>query len=355
MFSPIGRIFSEAKNRAVILRYHRVAELETDPQKLAVTPPNFAAHLQTITDQYHPITLRELGECMRDGSVPDRSVVLTLDGGYVDTLYETKPLLQHFGIPATVFVSAGRVGEKTEFWWDDLERLLLHANGMRGELAVEVNGKTYEWKIDGGQESNAFIRTIHESWSLADRHTPTQRHAAYRKLQKLMKTLSHDEQREVIEQLNDAAGLPAEGRPSHRALDRLELKELAQSNMIEIGASGLRYCRLAGLSLSKQRSEIASGKELLESLIERPVTSFAYPYGRVLDHDETSMALVHDAGFEQACAAVPGVVTMGRFNGQSINQYELPRHNVRDWDGVRFEHELHGMFAAESTVHRRAA
>ena len=50
---------------ALILLYHRIAALESDPQQLQVSESNFAAHLQIIKEIATPIPLPELVSNLR--------------------------------------------------------------------------------------------------------------------------------------------------------------------------------------------------------------------------------------------------------------------------------------------------
>ncbi|HET9531812.1 MAG TPA: polysaccharide deacetylase family protein, partial [Blastocatellia bacterium] len=109
--------------RAVILMYHRVAEVRSDPWSLCVTPQHFAEHMEILRRHARPISLRELTGALREGSVPRRSVVVTFDDGYLDNLKNARPLLERYDIPATFFIATGYLGGEREFWWDELERM----------------------------------------------------------------------------------------------------------------------------------------------------------------------------------------------------------------------------------------
>lgn len=94
----------------VILRYHRVTDLDPDPDGLAVSPRFFGEHLAVLGARYHPTTLQALVGGLRDGSGLPHGVVITFDDGYSDNLLEALPLLERHDIPATVFVTTGFVG-----------------------------------------------------------------------------------------------------------------------------------------------------------------------------------------------------------------------------------------------------
>jgi peptidoglycan/xylan/chitin deacetylase (PgdA/CDA1 family) len=59
---------------------------------------------------------------------------VTFDDGYADNLYNAKPLLERYGIPATVFLITGYIEDKRQLWWEELVRLLLQPARYRGSF-----------------------------------------------------------------------------------------------------------------------------------------------------------------------------------------------------------------------------
>lgn len=74
-----------------------------------------------------------------------------------------------------------------------------------------------------------------------------------------------------------------------------EVSELEKMG-ITIGNHTLSHRRLAALSAEEQRSEIFDGYRLMADTLGHSVTSFAYPYGSLLDFDENSIRLVKECG-----------------------------------------------------------
>ncbi len=111
----LRRIGYRGSRHPVILRYHRVADLESDPHGLAVAPGFFAEHLEVLRGRYHPLALRALVGALRSGSLPPHAVVLTFDDGYADNLDVARPQLERQDIPATVFITTGYVDGGPEF------------------------------------------------------------------------------------------------------------------------------------------------------------------------------------------------------------------------------------------------
>ena len=113
---------SRFANGVLTLGYHRIAQVARDPYSTCVAPQHFEQHLAVLRQRACPISLGELVSGLERGKLPRRAVVLTFDDGYAETLSQAKPLLKHYQVPATVFVTTGYLGR--EFWWDELDRIV---------------------------------------------------------------------------------------------------------------------------------------------------------------------------------------------------------------------------------------
>lgn len=324
------RLANLLQKRAVILLYHRVAELRPDPQLLCVTRSHFAEHLEHLRRHYRPVSLPALGQALVSGEVPHKAVVVTLDDGYADNLLNAKPLLEHYHVPATVFVTTGRVKRGGESPSDVLERCLLQPQTLPPWLTLVINGETYHWQIDDYQENTA--------WNVTMGYYPTRRHQCYHELYALLLPLSDASRQGVLQALADWASCPADARPDHRTLSPDELKILSEDGLVEIGAHGVNHLVLGEQPLEAQWQEISESKRYLEDILGRPVTSFAYPYGGSGHVSQETLRLVQQAEFQLACANVAAPVT------SRSNLFWLPRYQVRDWDGQDFAKRLKEAF-----------
>lgn len=98
------------------------------------------------------------------------------------------------------------------------------------------------------------------------------------------------------------------GRPNYMTLD--QVKEIAASGLVEIGAHTVHHPNLKSLSIEIAKKEIEDSKATLESELGINVVSFAYPYGA---YDDAIVSLVKNAGYTNA------VTTRGGF---IVNQNE---------------------------------
>jgi peptidoglycan/xylan/chitin deacetylase (PgdA/CDA1 family) len=315
--------------RSIILLYHRIADLSADPWSLAVTPSHFAEHLEVLNRKYHTVALQQIVSMQRSDRSPHRSVSVTFDDGYADLLHNARPLLDRYGIPATVFVPAGMIGSKQEFWWDELERLLLQPGVLPGELRLNIQEQAYVWSLDESALYSQDSAEQYRYWK-AWQPAPTARHALYYSLWKQLQRLPSDQRQTVLNELRVWSGAGAVGRPTHRTLSYEELRALSAGGLVDIGAHTVTHPVLAALSMADQRTEIQQSKVQLEEIVGQPVTTFAYPYGKLHDYTKETVSLLRQAGFTCACLNVDGVVR------RAADPYALPRIFVPDCDGETF-------------------
>lgn len=335
----ISRFFRRLRPRAVILLYHRVADLPTDPQLLCVKPAHFAAHLAYIRQSYQLVSLTTLGKALQQGEVPDRAVVVTFDDGYADNLYHAKPVLERYAVPATVFVTAGKIDVPTEFWWDELERLLLLPKSLPERVEIEIAGRKFSWLLETPGKSESYRPERYRYWNVTMKDDPTPRHKCYRELCALLRPLPEAARQTVLAELGSITGADPLGRPEYRPLTTEEVQALATGGLVTVGAHTLSHPVLAALPAEEQQREIGESKRRLESILGQPVTSFSYPYGAKGDYTPETLAIVRQAGFICACANFPEPVI------PKTDRFQLPRFLVRDWDGPEFARRLKGFFS----------
>ena len=328
------RYYSTGAPTCVILAYHRVTNLATDPQMLAVTPTNFAEQLAALHKHFNVISLGTLAQSLVTGSPISNSVVLTFDDGYSDNLHEAKPLLESHAIPATVFIASNHIGTSTEFWWDELEHLLLRPGTLPRELRLRIDDFDYAWDLRGDANYTLPNFDRHCTWNVTQPESITRRHQLYRALHGLLGFLSFAQREEVLNSLRDWASELPSSRSNYRALSEGEVLTLASGGLIDIGAHTATHPILSMLSAREQKTEIQRSKQRLESMLGRQVTSFAYPYGALSDYKGETVRLVKAMDFDCACSTFTDVVRAG------CDRFQLPRFMVRDWNGEEFLRRL---------------
>lgn len=84
-------------------------------------------------------------------------------------------------------------------------------------------------------------------------------------------------------------------------LNKRQLEEIIDSNLVEIGAHTLDHAHLKGMSASAARTQIQTSKTALEELFDIKVESFAYPFGAF---DEQTIQLTKEASYSAAVSVM---------------------------------------------------
>jgi len=301
------------------LLYHRVATPACDPFGIAVTPEHFAEHVEVLRP-LRPLPLARFAALAADGTLPAGSVSVSFDDGYRDNIDHAVPVLAEHDIPATIFVLAGTIGGERAFWWDALTTVLERAPEGAAIAAP------------GGELVLSADRTadIIGLWARLRRRSDAEITAA-------------------IDTLHDRFGgdwAPAAGA---RAADAATLAALAGRAPVQIGSHTVTHPSLASHPAAHQAEEIASGRARLEQILDRPVTTLAYPFGRPrVDVTAATVRIAREAGVTAACT-VDAREIRGRCDPLQIRRWMVP--NV---DGATFERMLNERLRGAGPIRRIA-
>ena len=153
----------------------------------------------------------------------------------------------------------------------------------------------------------------------------------YYVLWQIISELSFEDKGPILQEIAKWAGQSSEPRSDHLAMSSTELKLLANSRLFEIGAHTVHHPVLPRISLEKQKKEIAGSKHALEEMLNRSITSFAYPHG---EYSEETVDILKSCKFKNACTVKEHPVT------RNSDPLLLPRFGVLDWNGDEFEQKL---------------
>lgn len=263
------------RGTGVILCYHGIHE-DGLPFPIWTQMPaaSLADHLDLLSTRYDCLTLHELVERSAADRLVGSPVAVTFDDGYANNHDLALPLLQRFGVPATIFATAGLIGTAEFTWFDRLATLL--ASTSRSEIDLD----------DGPL--------------LVD--TPAAKAAAYRRLTSRLKRLDADALRGWLDL--HAPGILGEHdtydderlRPFFSHVSWSDLEDMAGSGIMTVGSHGMSHTILAVESLDRAAWEIGESKALLEARVG-PVHDFAYPNGTESDYRPEHRQALADAGY----------------------------------------------------------
>lgn len=282
--------------------YHRIglaADSEFDPNVFSCTPQRFEQHLSLFQKNFDVISIDELIALQRSQQrVTERLAVLTFDDGYIDNYQLAYPMLKAAGLTAGFFVSTDYVDQPQIPWWDEVGWIVRHASSRTVKLA--------HWP---------------SSVNIADG-------TIRMRVRRLLKAVKLDNSMPMVEKLRqlkqalqlEPLVMPA---PTELFVNWLQLKEMADNGM-HIGSHTLSHNILAHLSSEQQLVELTQSKQRLETMLQRPVSSVAYPVGGADSFTSSTQGLAQQAGYQLAFSFISGI------NAQLglMNRYRLCRFPI---------------------------
>lgn len=176
------------RRKVVILMYHGFKDGKTgdgvyDVDRLHVTIDGFHQQICFLKKEYTIIPLGLFVKYFTEGLlIPDKAVIITIDDGYRSTCTCAFPILQRYGVPATVFLPTDFTDRKHYLWTNRIEYALV--NTAVPFLTVRIKNHEEE---------------------LPCRDLPSKR-AAVRKIKSVLKQLPSSEIEQVVEVVEEAAG-----------------------------------------------------------------------------------------------------------------------------------------------------
>jgi peptidoglycan/xylan/chitin deacetylase (PgdA/CDA1 family) len=283
----------------VVLGYHRVTALPSDPNSLAVAPDNFRVHMEYLKQNFQIVRFDEDWSRVRKPAV-----VVTFDDGYADNMFEALPILEDIGVPATFFISTDNLETGSGFWWDELERMVLGGASYPALFELEDVRHGKIWPTATIEERKALLRDL---------------------IQIAMK-INEEQRAGWIEQIREWGGGGGPAGAANRPLTPGELINFAKSKWVTVGAHTVTHSSLSVLSEEEQKHEIISSRQQLERILGKEINVFSYPFGKRSDYDTTTIRICREAGFLKAATAFPG-----HFYRWS-DPYQIPRHFIHNWD-----------------------
>jgi len=314
--SGARRLLHSVANRfdppSVVLLYHRVAELSSDPHALAVHPERFRAQMERLARAAALTRFENLGR----GPAPAAAV--TFDDGYADNLGAALPILESFAIPAVFFVTTGFVESGREFWWDEIHRLVPETGPLPDRFELPAGPRWPELDLAEGGGRARLTRRLHAT----------------------LRALRAEPREALFDAIAAWSGRDRAARRDHRPLTIAEVGRLAQSPLATLGAHGVTHTAFTVLDGPGRKDEMLRSKAALEKWTGRAVTAFAFPYGERRDVPPAAIAEASEAGFAAIALNQPGQVR------SRTDRRRIPRFVVGDWSGEEFSRRLRRMWTA---------
>ena len=303
-----------AKQRIFILLYHKVDYKAPPFFGVAVRPDIFEKQIRFFKKYYNIVDLTELRRLDRDNSACSRDlIVLTFDDGYRNNYTRAFAILKKYDVPATIFLTTNYIGSYQLLWHDKLSWILYTAAAVPADRKRLIRSG-----LSMGIISNVERFFVFDS---------SDRINALRVLAAIFKGFMAEEREDTLDRLARACSIRTwpvkEFRPM---LSWEEVREMSEHG-ISFGSQTMSHPVLSAIPTSGVRKEIVESKKVIENQIQKPVTTFAYPYGKYTDYTDEVTKVLFDEGFEYACTTSVGYEQFFVATPLTLKRRGVPPHS----------------------------
>lgn len=276
---------------AVILLYHSIGGRGVFADNV-ISEDVFERHMHFITQHRKAVPLSTILDAVLQGRDPDPEwVAVTFDDGYMDFATTSLPILEQYGIPATVFIPTV-ILKGGYLFFDQIEVWLRAAVGSRIEVRVGAN----------------FLKL--------PLRTPAQRRDASLRLALGVRELAPARRVAAMNAIQEASGAGSSIPP----MSYLRPEDIARfPASVEVGSHSVSHYALPQLDDEALRAELADSLAALRALRGIPACYLAYPFGKTWAYDRRVAALAAEVGYEAALTTIPGRVR------RDTDPYDIPR------------------------------
>ncbi len=236
-----------------IVIYHGICTTNhTKFNPIFLTLKTFEAHLRFYKKHFNVVSLDDYYQQKFAGD--KFNICLTFDDGFANNIKYVLPLLEQYEMPATFFVTAIRDADYDILWND-----FLGIVSKYGPQTMVYRGESF----------------------YKDRYNHYVSAATGLRLTAILIATGFDEKAEMMRTLYSLAEFKANEQDEDYWLQMTleQIKQLAASPFATIGGHGHYHNDLSRIAIADAESEMVFTKQYLENLVQKPVDSFAFPYG----------------------------------------------------------------------------
>ena len=154
----LGGLKPDGFQKVPILLYHDFTR--TRSSKMKVLESSFEAQMKFLKEnEYHVITLDQFLNFMEyKESIPEKSVVITIDDGWKSLYTIAYPILKKYNFPATLFVYTDFIGGKKALTCNQIKELAEYG------FDIQCHTRTHRYltKIKDEETFNQFFKSVEE-------------------------------------------------------------------------------------------------------------------------------------------------------------------------------------------------
>lgn len=317
-FNPVCRaLLCQLKSKKLsVLGYHRIYDNSSpdypfNRETISAYSEEFDRQMEFVSRHFNVINFRMLSDILASGAaVPDNSLIITFDDGYMDNYETALPILKKHGLTATIYVSTGFITTGEIFWF---EKISYQLNKMRpGRLCLR---------------SGKFERVVGQG----------KRPEMRRDVLDFLFGLPSEERLVALKELDEQTKVEVSEADLHhvRPLTWEQIVELDGAG-IEIGSHTVTHPILSRMTENEIEYELRESKKILEERIGKDIVSVSYPFGGARHYDKRVMEIARKCGYHFGISYRHGVQAL-----DETIRFEIPRIHVETYtDFPMFQGQL---------------
>ncbi len=267
------RFSRSSKNNNLILCFHGVSKFKSSINKRHMQVAQFESLLVYLKKNFEIVSIKDI---FKEKTTKRKRIALSFDDGYENNHSIAWPILKKHNLPATFYITTESFEIIDYYLWPEIfdalkiepphGKIIFNNEEFRFVNKQLQNCKTnvsiYDYVKLMGQERQVVFKEFLSKYDI----------------KRILKTINPE---------------------LTRFCSKEQIKEMSMSPLIEIGSHTHRHYNLSKINIELATQELKKSKEILESIIQKPVVSIGYPDG---DYSEKIKDIAEDVGYEYQLA-----------------------------------------------------
>lgn len=300
-----------------ILMYHGVSSQKLPSDYWTLLPlTKFENQMKILKHRYNVIKCSEIIPNEKDTPIEkNNSVVITFDDGYENVLSEAYPILLKYKHPAIIFVVTNHSNKNKIIWTDLLYNIIMMSDK---DISLSNFDLGICYSISSIKTKSEYIN----------------------KLKNILKSYKEEKREQIVNYLQKNYPISNEQKlKTFSLLSESQIKELSNSELIQIASHSNKHSILSQLSDEQQRDDINSSTNKLKEWGIGSSNIFAYPNGRTEDYNNTTIDILKSSGIKAAVSTTDGL------HCKTDDPYKIKRIAIgADIDNWEFKARLSGLY-----------
>jgi peptidoglycan/xylan/chitin deacetylase (PgdA/CDA1 family) len=292
VYSRVPRLIARAlTTRVAIVRYHSVLD---EPSRYANSigrgiihsSKTFRAHMEILASEYRPVTVDDVLLFLTgQKDLQHRSVLVTFDDGYADNCEIAVPILDHYGVSAAFYVTAGLANGAAVPWF----------SRVRYAFSVSKRDTVFDLK----EQRELPIKE------------PTDRYSAFQSAASHCACLAGNKLELAVREIEEHLGVVPLTASECPMMTWDQARQVRRHGHT-VGSHTVTHPNMAYVSAEEACNQLVQSKFMLEQILGEPVLHFSYPSPILEPHySKETIRSCAQAGYKTAMTCTSGGVEAG--------------------------------------------